>query len=72
MRACALRAARAVNHLRATLMAGFTTLRDLGTEGAGYADVGIKQAIEQGVVPGPRRSSRRGPSSPPAATSPRV
>src|SRR5712671_4481266 len=36
----ALRTARAVNHLRATLMAGFTTLRDLGTEGAGYADVG--------------------------------
>src|SRR5262245_66042480 len=35
----ALRTARAVNHLRATLMAGFTTIRDLGTEGAGYADV---------------------------------
>ena len=35
-------------------MAGFTTIRDLGTEGAGYADVGLKQAIEQGIIPGPR------------------
>jgi imidazolonepropionase-like amidohydrolase len=50
----ALRAARAVNHLRATLMAGFTTMRDLGTEGAGYADVELKQAVEQGIIPGPR------------------
>src|SRR5205085_11134841 len=50
----ALRTARAVASARATLMAGFTTLRDLGTEGAGYADVGLKAAIEQGVVPGPR------------------
>jgi imidazolonepropionase-like amidohydrolase len=50
----ALRAARAVNHLRDTLMAGFTTVRDLGTEGAGYADVELKQAVEQGIVPGPR------------------
>ncbi len=50
----ALRAARAVNHLRATLMAGFTTVRDLGTEGAGYADVELKQAVEQGIVSGPR------------------
>jgi imidazolonepropionase-like amidohydrolase len=50
----ALRTARAVNHARATLMAGFTTVRDLGTEGAGYADVGLKQAIEQGIIPGPR------------------
>jgi imidazolonepropionase-like amidohydrolase len=50
----ALRTARAVNHARATLMAGFTTVRDLGTEGAGYADVGLKQAIDQGIVPGPR------------------
>jgi len=49
-----LRTARAVNHARATLMAGFTTVRDLGTEGAGYADVGLKQAIEQGLIPGPR------------------
>jgi imidazolonepropionase-like amidohydrolase len=46
--------ARAVNHLRATLMAGFTTVRDLGTEGAGYADVELKQAVNQGIVPGPR------------------
>ena len=50
----ALRTARAVNHLRATLMAGFTTMRDLGTEGAGYADVGLRQAVEEGIVPGPR------------------
>ncbi len=50
----ALRAARAVNHLRATLMAGFTTMRDLGTEGAGYADVELRQAVNQGIVPGPR------------------
>jgi imidazolonepropionase-like amidohydrolase len=50
----ALRAARAVNHLRATLMAGFTTVRDLGTEGAGYADVELKQAVDQGIAPGPR------------------
>ena len=50
----ALRTARAVVHVRETLMAGFTTERDLGTEGAGYADVGIKQAIDQGIVPGPR------------------
>jgi imidazolonepropionase-like amidohydrolase len=50
----ALRAARAVNHLRATLMAGFTTVRDLGTEGAGYADVELKQAVMQGIIPGPR------------------
>jgi len=50
----ALRVARAVNHLRATLMAGFTTVRDLGTEGASYADVGLKQAVNQGIIPGPR------------------
>jgi imidazolonepropionase-like amidohydrolase len=50
----ALRVARAVNHARATLMAGFTTVRDLGTEGAGYSDVGLKQAIEQHIIPGPR------------------
>ena len=49
-----LRTARAVNHLRATLMAGFTTIRDLGTEGAGYADVELKQAVNQGIIPGPR------------------
>jgi len=50
----ALRTARAVNHLRATVLAGFTTVRDLGTEGAGYADVGLKQAVNQGIIPGPR------------------
>lgn len=50
----ALRVARAVNHLRATLLAGFTTVRDLGTEGAQYADVELKQAVEQGIIPGPR------------------
>jgi imidazolonepropionase-like amidohydrolase len=50
----ALRTARAVVHARKTLEAGFTTERDLGTEGAGYADVGLKQAINQGIVPGPR------------------
>jgi imidazolonepropionase-like amidohydrolase len=50
----ALRVCRATNHLRELLNAGFTTIRDLGTEGAGYADVGLKQAIEQGIVPGPR------------------
>jgi imidazolonepropionase-like amidohydrolase len=48
------RTARAVNHVRDTLMAGVTTIRDLGTEGAGYADVGIKAAIDKGVIPGPR------------------
>ena len=50
----ALRVARATNHLRATLMAGFTTVRDLGTEGAQYADVELKQAVAQGIIPGPR------------------
>lgn len=50
----ALRTARATVAARATLLAGFTTERDLGTEGAGYADVGLKQAIAQGIVPGPR------------------
>lgn len=48
------RTARAVNHAKATLMAGFTTVRDLGTEGAQYDDVGLKKAIEKGVIPGPR------------------
>jgi imidazolonepropionase-like amidohydrolase len=50
----ALRVARAVNHARAQLMAGFTSARDLGTEGAGYADVGLRDAIAQGIIPGPR------------------
>jgi len=52
--ALSLRIARATNHLRNELMAGFTTIRDLGTEGAGYADVGLKQAVNQGIIPGPR------------------
>jgi imidazolonepropionase-like amidohydrolase len=50
----ALRTARAVANAGATLRAGFTSERDLGTEGAGYADVGLKAAIDQGVVEGPR------------------
>ncbi|MGH9411885.1 MAG: amidohydrolase family protein [Vicinamibacterales bacterium] len=49
-----VRIARATNHLRSTLMAGFTTVRDLGTEGAGYSDVELKQAIEHGIIPGQR------------------
>jgi imidazolonepropionase-like amidohydrolase len=52
--ALSLRVVRATVHARNTLLAGFTTVRDLGTEGAGYADVGIKQAIDQGIIPGPR------------------
>jgi len=50
----ALRVARGVNHALATLMAGVTTVRDLGSEGAAYADVGLRQAINEGIVPGPR------------------
>ena len=50
----ALRTARAVVQAERTLDAGFTTERDLGTEGAGFADVGLKQAIDRGIVPGPR------------------
>ncbi|WP_205502563.1 metal-dependent hydrolase family protein [Rufibacter psychrotolerans] len=50
----ALRVARATVHARNTLLAGFTTVRDLGSEGAEYADVGLKQAIDQGIIPGPR------------------
>lgn len=52
----ALRTARAVANAKATLLAGFTSERDLGTEGAGFADVGLKAAIDQGIVPGPRLS----------------
>ena len=48
------RVARAVNHVRDSLLAGFTTLRDLGSEGAGYADVGIRDSINKGIIPGPR------------------
>jgi imidazolonepropionase-like amidohydrolase len=47
------RTARAVNHAKATLLAGFTTIRDLGTEGVQYDDVGLKIAINKGVIPGP-------------------
>jgi imidazolonepropionase-like amidohydrolase len=50
----AYRVARAVVHAERTLMAGVTTVRDLGSEGAGYADVGLKRAIDEGVIPGPR------------------
>src|SRR5262245_20001160 len=50
----ALRIARATQSLKATLDAGFTTIRDLGTEGAGYSDVGLKQAVAQKIIPGPR------------------
>ena len=48
------RTARATLHARNTLLAGFTTVRDLGTEGAGYADTGLKRAIDNHVIPGPR------------------
>jgi imidazolonepropionase-like amidohydrolase len=48
------RVVRAVNHVRASLLAGVTTMRDLGSEGAGYADVAIRDAIERGIIPGPR------------------
>ncbi|WP_238149700.1 metal-dependent hydrolase family protein [Dyella jiangningensis] len=48
------RTLEAAAHARATLMAGFTTLRDLGTEGAGFADVSVKRAIDEGMIPGPR------------------
>jgi imidazolonepropionase-like amidohydrolase len=50
----ALRTARAVVHAKKTLEAGFTTERDLGTEGAGFADVGLERAIDERIVPGPR------------------
>ena len=50
----ALRTVRAVRHAKDTLNAGFTLLRDLGTEGAGYADAALKRAIDGGIVPGPR------------------
>ena len=50
----AYRTILASNHARDTLMAGFTALRDLGTEGAGYADLSVKRAIDEGRIPGPR------------------
>jgi imidazolonepropionase-like amidohydrolase len=48
------RTLEAAAHAKATLLAGFTTLRDLGTEGAGFADVSVKRAIDEGLIPGPR------------------
>lgn len=48
------RTIEAVLHCDRTLMAGFTLLRDLGTEGAGYADVSVQRAINEGMIPGPR------------------
>jgi imidazolonepropionase-like amidohydrolase len=50
----AYRTIAATLHCASTLQAGFTTLRDLGTEGAGYADLSVKRAIEEGRIPGPR------------------
>ena len=50
----AFRTARATVNARQTLLSGFVLLRDLGTEGAGYADAGLKQAIDEGIIPGPR------------------
>ncbi len=50
----AYRVIAAVLHCESTLMAGFTTLRDLGTEGAGYADLSVQRAINEGRIPGPR------------------
>lgn len=47
------RTIEAVKHVRTTLLAGFTALRDLGTEGAGYADVDVQRAIDEGKIPGP-------------------
>jgi imidazolonepropionase-like amidohydrolase len=49
----AFRTVLAVKHANDTLMAGFTALRDLGTEGAGYADVDVQTAIDKGLIPGP-------------------
>src|SRR6478752_6121001 len=50
----AYRVARGTVHAKNTLMAGFTTVRDLGSEGAGYSDVALKRAINEGIIPGPR------------------
>jgi imidazolonepropionase-like amidohydrolase len=50
----AYRTIEAVRHCESTLMAGFTLLRDLGTEGAGFADVSMQRAIREGMIPGPR------------------
>ncbi len=48
------RVVRAVNHVRQSLQAGITTMRDLGSEGAGYADVGVRDSINKGIISGPR------------------
>jgi imidazolonepropionase-like amidohydrolase len=50
----AYRSVQAVIHVRDTLLAGFTLLRDLGTEGAGFSDLAIKRAVDEGMIPGPR------------------
>ncbi len=50
----AYRTIRAARHCEQQLLAGFTTIRDLGTEGAGYADVAVQRAINEGMIPGPR------------------
>jgi imidazolonepropionase-like amidohydrolase len=50
----AYRTIEAVKHCETTLLAGFTTIRDLGTEGAGFADVAVQRAINEGMIPGPR------------------
>jgi imidazolonepropionase-like amidohydrolase len=50
----AYRTIEAVRHCERTLLAGFTTIRDLGTEGAGYADVAVQRAVNEGLIPGPR------------------
>ena len=50
----AYRTVQAVRHVKNTLLAGFTLLRDLGTEGAGFSDLSIKRAINEGLIPGPR------------------
>jgi len=50
----ALRAVRAAVSARRALEQGYTTIRDVETEGAGYGDVGVKEAIEKGYIPGPR------------------
>jgi imidazolonepropionase-like amidohydrolase len=50
----AYRTIEAVRHCETTLLAGFTTIRDLGTEGAGFADVAVQRAINEGMIPGPR------------------
>jgi imidazolonepropionase-like amidohydrolase len=64
----ALRAARATYAAKRALDQGFTTVRDVETEGAGYGDIGLKQAIEEGTIPGPRIFGATRGFPPPAAT----